>query len=146
MHAGLVTRTFPLVSSPLALHDRARVPRLLVVEDDVDLRPVFRRVFRALQPRVALDWARGVDEAIALLRRRRHRYVLADYMLEDGTGLAIRRWLEYFAPRVVFAYMSALPLRQELGAGAATQAAFLAKPFSVDELRSFVGELTAARA
>ena len=105
-----------------------------MVEDDLDLEPVFRRVLHAVDPELRLVWARSAREAIQLLQGRPVGFVVADYMLGDALGSQVQRWLERHDPKVPFAMISALPLSAELLRADGTRVPFLPKPFSVDSL------------
>ncbi len=130
-------------SAPEALLS-ARAERALIIDDDTDLRPIFRRALRRLDPRIRMDWARGVEEGLALIRRRKPDYVVIDYLLEDGSGLAVKRWLDTLAPQLPYAMISAVPLRSELSEDEGGEIRFLPKPFSMDQLAGFLSELRAA--
>jgi DNA-binding response OmpR family regulator len=115
--------------------------RVLVVEDDLDLEPVFRRVLHAVDPELRLLWAKSAREAIQLLQGRPVGFVVADYMLGDMPGSQVQRWLERHAPQVPFAMISALPLSAELLRSDGTRVPFLPKPFSLDALVQFLTRL-----
>jgi DNA-binding NtrC family response regulator len=115
--------------------------RVLVVEDDLDLEPVFRRVLHAVDPELRLLWARSAREAIQLLQGRPVGFVVADYLLGDAPGSQVQRWLERHSPGVPFAMISALPLSAELLRADGTRIPFLPKPFSVEALIQFLARL-----
>jgi DNA-binding NtrC family response regulator len=128
----------------------ARVPRaflrllderVLVVEDDLDLEPVFRRVLHAVDPELRLLWARSAREAIQMLQGRPVGFVVADYLLGDAPGSQVQRWLERHNPKVPFAMISALPLSAELLRSDGTRVPFLPKPFTVEALIQFLARL-----
>jgi DNA-binding NtrC family response regulator len=108
--------------------------RVLVVEDDLDLEPVFRSVLHTLDPDLRLVWARSAREAIQRLQGRPVGFVVADYLLGDAPGSQVQRWLERHSPEVPFAMISALPLSAELLRADGTRVPFLPKPFSVEAL------------
>jgi DNA-binding response OmpR family regulator len=112
--------------------------RVLVVEDDLDLEPVFRKVLHAVDPELRLLWARSAREGIQLLQGRPVGLVVADYMLGDAPGSQVQRWIERHAPSVPFAMISALPLTDELLRSDGTRVPFLPKPFSLEALIQFV--------
>jgi DNA-binding response OmpR family regulator len=132
----------------------ARVPRallrllderVLIVEDDLDLEPVFRKVLHAIDPELRLLWARSAREGIQLLQGRPVGIVVADYMLGDAPGSQVQRWLERHSPEVPFAMISALPLSAELLRSDGTRIPFLPKPFSLDALVQFLTRLRHTR-
>jgi DNA-binding NtrC family response regulator len=61
--------------------------RILLVEDDPDVRPLLEHVLA--MARHAVDVAVTVAEACALLGARTYDLVLADGLLPDGTGIAV---------------------------------------------------------
>jgi DNA-binding NtrC family response regulator len=115
--------------------------RVLVVEDDRDLEPVFRRVLRTIDPALQLDWTGGSPEAIRLLCRHSYRWVVADYLLDEGSGTAVKRWMDFFRPRVPFAMISGNQLPAELVRSQGRAVPFLPKPFSWNQLRGFLEQL-----
>lgn len=120
---------------------RLRRPRAIVVDDDEDLRPVFERALRALDPELRVDWALGVKEAVELLRRHDHDLVVADYMLGDGTGFLVKRWIDLRAPGKPFGMVSAYRVRAEGGRVTGRNIPFLPKPFGAAELQRFLEAL-----
>lgn len=118
---------------------RVRRPRLLVVEDDADLRRMIERIGQGLDSELAIDWASGVSSARALLARESYELVLADYLLEGReSGLRLRPYCLRFQPEARFAMMSVLPLAESLERAGQPQIPFLRKPFSPAQLRAFL--------
>lgn len=115
--------------------------RVLVLEDDQDLEPVFRVALRRIGRDIRLDWATGSSAAIRLLSRNSYDGVVADQMLTDGSGLAAKHWLEQFMPAMPFAMVSAAPLTTELARKQGGTIPFLPKPFSIDELHRLLARL-----
>lgn len=134
-----VDRAFPRPLLPI------RRPRALVVEDDEDLRPLFERTLHELDPELRVDWAASVTEAVEMLRRHEHELVVADYLLDDGTGLLVKRWIELRAPQTPFGMVSAYRVHAGGEPGEGRGFAFLPKPFGRGELRAFLGELRRGR-
>lgn len=63
------------------------MPRILLVEDDAELRLLLEHVLLGADYQV--DVADGVGSACAHLEKQRYDLVLADGRLEDGTGMAV---------------------------------------------------------
>lgn len=120
---------------------RVQRPRAIIVDDDEDLRPLFERALRVLDPELRLDWAVSVSEAVELLRRYDHELVVADYVLGDGTGLLVKRWIDLRAPDKPFGMISAYRVCTEALYVGGPGIPFLAKPFSRGELWSFLETL-----
>jgi len=130
-------------ASALAL---VRAERALIIDDDDALRPYFRRALGAVDPRIRMLWAHGVDAGLRLIRRAQPSFVVVDYLLEDGSGIAVKRWLDLFRPDLPYAMISALPVREEIDGSSSRIPRFLAKPFSFADLIALLGELRNERA
>ena len=120
-------------------------PRMLVVEDDLDLQPVVWRAAYSIDPLLIVDWATSAGSARRRLESRRYVLVLADYLLAEGSsGLRVARWARPASGR--FAMMSAFPVRDEMVGCGLAGCPFLPKPFSLRQLRGFLlGLLPASR-
>lgn len=117
---------------------RIRSRRMLVVEDDPDLRDVFEYVGAAVDPDLVLDWAENVPDAVRHMERERYDVVVSDYLLdESGSGLTLRHWCDSHRPRTRFAMMSAFPIG-DVTSGSDLPTPFLPKPFTVAQLRRFL--------
>ena len=117
---------------------------ILVVDDDPDILETCARI---LQPsgHDCLTATHGA-QALQVVRSRRLDLIVADLKMPDMDGLTLLANAHRFAPQipvVIFtAYASAESARQARAAGAA---AYLAKPFSVDQLREVVNRVLAER-
>jgi two-component system response regulator HydG len=107
--------------------------RLLIVEDDAEIRNLMVAIFKRGTHEV--DWAGDGDTAMKLLRERHYDVVLADYMLPGADGLTVLREAKKHDPAteviVVTAHgtMQSVALAMRLGAFDYVQ-----KPFEVSEL------------
>ena len=139
-----------MISHALATHQQpplsCRTPlnpfrrRLLVVEDDLDMRPIFDRIRSAIASNLQLDWAVSVPDAVDWMNRIDYDLVISDFLLEGhDSGLTLKHWCEYSHPMTPFVMMSAFPVADSL-AGANPSSAFLRKPFTVEQLRAFIVE------
>lgn len=136
-HADYAQAAFPILPELRP----ARLRRLLVVEDDADLRAVFERVGASVDPHLVMDWAESVPDAMQRMNRERYDLVLSDFLLDErGSGFSLKTWCEYNHPTTLFAMMSAFPVAD--GArGSNPPIVFLPKPFTVGQLRSFLWAL-----
>ncbi|WP_296227568.1 sigma-54-dependent transcriptional regulator [Ralstonia sp. UBA689] len=110
---------------------------ILVVDDEADLRELLEISLRRMGHDVVL--ASGLAEARDALTRQRFALVLTDMRLGDGLGIDLVRQLSATADRtpvaVITAYGSAENAVDALKAGAFD---YIAKPLSLDQLRSLV--------
>ncbi len=121
--------------------DPAANPCALVVDDDLDLRAAFAVALRRVDPNLGLDWATSVQGAIEKLVKRPYEFVVADYLLDDGVGIEVKRWVDRFEPGLPLAIVSAFPFSQELVRRGGPEVPFLAKPFALQELRDLLATL-----
>ncbi|TXD90028.1 response regulator [Mitsuaria sp. TWR114] len=112
-------------------------PRLLVVDDEPDLRTLYEMTL--LREGFSLDSAGTVEDALELLGTRRYDAVITDMRLPDGSGLDILRWLEQQGRSeralVITAYGSAENAVEALKAGAYD---YLTKPVDLRQFRMVV--------
>jgi len=122
--------------APVADATHERVPAVLVVDDEADLRELLSLTLGRLG--LDVDTADSLGSARDLLARRRYALCLADMRLPDGTGLEL---VQQVAARgdtpiaVITAYGSAENAVAALKAGAFD---YLAKPVDLDQLRLLV--------
>ncbi len=117
---------------------RLRRPRLLVVEDDLEMWRLIERAVRAASPDAAIHWAADADGARVALERYDFDAVIADFLLPDSTsGWSVLRLSRALQPRARIAMASALPLRPPGSEGVP----FLRKPFDLARCREFVTRL-----
>lgn len=117
-------------------------PRMLVVEDDLDLEPVLRRLVASIRKDVTVDWARDARSARELLAIHFYDAVLVDQCLgEEGSGLGLRACCWESQPQAIFAVMSAWPLSDYLHSVGGAGTPFLRKPFALAECRALLRSL-----
>jgi CheY-like chemotaxis protein len=63
--------------------------RVLLVDDDASIRAAYRSMLTGHMPGLRIEEAGGAVEAIRLLKKERYDCVFLDYMMDDGTGLAV---------------------------------------------------------
>ena len=111
--------------------------RILVVDDEPDLRITYERLLRREGYRVVTAGSRG--EGLHLVVADPPRLVISDLKLPDGDGIEIVRAARALAPPVpvivVTAFASSATREAALASGAA---AILAKPFAASELLRLV--------
>jgi len=116
----------------------AATPRLLVVDDEPDLRTLYELTL--LREGYEIDSAGSVAEALAHLQAAQYSAIITDMKLPDGSGLALLRWLEQSGrPEkaiVITAFGSAENAVEALKAGAFD---YLTKPVDLRQFRLVVG-------
>ncbi|HEV8324343.1 MAG TPA: response regulator [Myxococcota bacterium] len=114
---------------------------VLVVDDEADVRGLIVDVLQCEGYEACA--ARDGRAALAAAARRPPDVVALELVLHDADGVEVARQLLARAPRVRFVFVSALLRR---GAQAARQfsAAFVPKPFRVDQLSTAVRDAFAA--
>src|SRR5574343_1433472 len=113
-------------------------PRLLVVDDEPDLRTLYELTL--LREGYEIDSAGSVTEAQDHLQAGTDSAVITDMKLPDGSGLSLLRWLEQAGrPEktvVITAFGSAENAVEALKAGAYD---YLTKPVDLRQFRLVVG-------
>jgi len=118
---------------------------ILVVEDDVSLQPIVRRMVRKLDPDATIEWATDVDNAITLIdghHDQRYDLILADVILDgDRSGLDLIRECE------VKKIASSCVVTSGSGEGilGGAQYPFLPKPYDFDTFRKCIAPYLAPR-
>jgi len=114
-----------------------RPPRVLVVDDEADLRELLELTLVGMG--LDVDCAGSIAEAGTLLERHDYALCLTDMRLPDGDGLGLVATINRGYPQtpvaVITAYGSAENAVAALKAGAFD---YLAKPVALDALRSLV--------
>ena len=88
---------------------------VLIVEDDLALRPLWERAF--LSKKVVIDWATSLEEAEHHIRTRftqnqPYNLVIADISLE-GKGTGIDLWNRYGEEASNFVFVTGLPITKQ---------------------------------
>jgi DNA-binding NtrC family response regulator len=114
---------------------RIRNPRVLIVEDDKDLWPILDRVGWLVDSDLVIDFAEDANSALThLLDDERYDAVLADVQLPNRhTSVWVLEKSQRLQPWADVALMSAHPCDVDI--------AFLSKPFSIRQCRSFLTDL-----
>ena len=87
---------------------------VLIVEDDLALRPLWEKVFSSINKGIRVDWATSAEDAESLIRFKYthgqpYHLVIADISLE-GKETGIDLWNKYGEEVSNFAVVSALPI------------------------------------
>ncbi|MBL8383728.1 MAG: sigma-54-dependent Fis family transcriptional regulator [Burkholderiales bacterium] len=115
----------------------AQAPRVLVVDDEADIRELLELTL--VRMGLDVDQAAGVAEARARLAERDYDLCLTDMRMEDGDGLDLVRFISESRAdtpvAVITAFGSADNAVAALKAGAFD---YLSKPVALDQLRALV--------
>jgi len=115
----------------------ARVPRVLVVDDEANLRELMELTLVGMG--LDVDVAADLGEARRLLAQQQYSLCLTDMRLPDGNGIELVRLITARSPdtpvAVITAYGSAENAVAALKAGAFD---YLAKPVGLDSLRALI--------
>lgn len=116
---------------------QGEILRVLVVDDEADIRELLDLTLARMG--LAVDCAASLSEAYDFLAKNSYQLCLTDMRLGDGTGLDLVRYvnanLSNLPVAVVTAYGSTENAVAALKEGAFD---YLAKPVSLDQLRSLV--------
>ena len=115
----------------------AKIPRVLVVDDEADLRELLELTLVGMG--LDVDCAADLKAARDLLQRHRYALCLTDMRLPDGDGLSLVSWIsenrQEVPVAVITAFGSADNAVAALKAGAFD---YLSKPVALDSLRALV--------
>jgi DNA-binding response OmpR family regulator len=118
---------------------------VLIVEDDVFLKPVLARLLYSLDPSMSIHWSTTVEDARQALRENIPDAMLVDCLLGKGeSGLELWHEVREEFPQVPFLMMSGLSdttLRKMKSAADPEIPATIQKPFRLSDLRNRVREL-----
>jgi diguanylate cyclase (GGDEF)-like protein len=109
-------------------------PRLLFVDDDPSLGPIFRRTVRRFS--YEADIARSGAEALELVRKHKYPIVVTDLMMPDIDGIALMEQLSAIDPNTTFVLVTGshdLRLRGNTAVDGQI-ASVLIKPWEADQL------------
>lgn len=116
------------------------ITTLLVVDDATIIRHLIRRTLRHVRPSATVVDAAGVGTALQALREGAITAILTDIHLPDGSGLHVLAAAQAQLPALPVVCMSSDTSAKPdvLAAGAA---AFLPKPFALEQLLMVLQEL-----
>jgi CheY-like chemotaxis protein len=124
---------------------RAKTPKILVVEDDLELSLVIEKVLRSIDNTLHLDWATSAEAAIEHLERnlvdessRPYDLIIADIFLDGrSTGIDFWRTSQELFPNTPVLITSALSLDRffsTIGTESISPP-YLQKPFTLGECK-----------
>lgn len=120
----------------------SRERRMLLVEDDEELRTVLSRAAARSIPDLVVDWASDLRTARDRLQRGHYDAVLVDYCLgPQERGDRLYPVCAHHQPAACFAVMSARPLEELLRLAPGRDLPLLPKPFTTEEFGDFVHSL-----
>ena len=129
-----------MAAIPLKLNSHAA--RVLVVDDDDSYCTIIRELL--VRNGYAVRVAYSVEEAMGLLQEERPDLILTDLMMPEVDGITFIRQLRSMPPHsgIPTIVVSALVLARERAAAAQAGAdAFVAKPFSIQQLQATIQEV-----
>src|SRR4051794_29686819 len=86
-----------------------RTKSILVVEDDLFLKPLMCKVIDSIDPSIQLRWATSVEDALVALETGHFSLIISDYLLQGSrTGLALWDVCKKKYPKIPFLMMSGL--------------------------------------
>jgi DNA-binding response OmpR family regulator len=122
--------------------NRSRRPAILVVDDDETFCAIMAEILRMYRARVFT--ALSAEQAMEVLERERPDLILTDVMMPEVDGLTFVRRIRSGAARErvpIIIVSAGVSHREQAAALQAGADQFLAKPFSITELRAAVGNL-----
>lgn len=105
---------------------------ILVVEDDLSLRPILEKFFKRVDSKIHIQWATSAEDATRGLKEHNVDLILSDYTLAGkNTGLDLWDYCAQSCPKTPFVITSALSPQQFYKRVGRTRScpAFLPKPF-----------------
>jgi CheY-like chemotaxis protein len=113
------------------------MPRIMIVEDESDVREFLSRALHRLLPAAEIDTAENGSEALQLFQQRRYDLILTDQRMPimRGTDLLMAVRAEGSDVPVVFITADMIAEEQALQAGAS---AVFIKPVSLRQLRKIL--------
>ena len=122
--------------------DTAKTLRILLVEDDSSIYKIIEIGMRVLKEPYHLDHAISAEEGLELWNSEPYDLMLTDYNLRGMNGLALISFLKqqgFTTPMVLFTAYDTPQLRKQ--AREVGVAAFIAKPFFVDQFVNLARDL-----
>lgn len=118
--------------------------KILVVEDDLALKPILERICRAVDEECELKWVMSAVNAMTELRKSTFDLVIVDHLLEgDGTGMDVWRHCRKCYPNLPVLVMSGESREklQRYSGVANPEFAYLEKPIQVTQCKRILEDL-----
>jgi DNA-binding NtrC family response regulator len=77
---------------------------VLVVEDDLELEPLYSEIINSCDKNVNLTWTTSAERAVRELKRKPYDLIIADHLLPGHTGMDLWRYCKqkkFFVPFVL---------------------------------------------
>jgi DNA-binding NtrC family response regulator len=119
--------------------------RILIVEDDLALKPILTRICRSVDEESELSWVLSSVDAMTELRKHPFDLVILDHLLEgDGTGIDVWKHCQRCYPDLPVLMMSgeSRELLQYYSGLNNPQFAYMEKPIQVTTCKRLIEELT----
>jgi DNA-binding NtrC family response regulator len=85
---------------------------VLVVDDDLSIKPMMAKVLYSIDSELNLSWATNLEEAKTILHKRKQGLVISDYLLgENETGLELWDFCRKKYPAIPFIMISGLTVQ-----------------------------------
>lgn len=135
------TSHFDMRKSSYSKKASTNIQRILIVEDELSLKTVLEYIIRSVDKNIEIHWAVTAEKAMLYLNKYDYDFVLTDHYLEGSlTGLVVWKYTRKHYPQLPIAMMSSLKVHEflRLTKHLKETPAFLPKPFSYEEFKSFV--------
>ena len=116
---------------------------ILVVEDDVFLKPLIRQLISSVAPGAEIHWSTGVSDARKLLRKKKFDLIIADCLLGGDSGLVLWDYCKEKHPKIHMLMMSGLSAKtfEKLVGEKRALPPFVQKPFNIRECQGMIADL-----
>jgi DNA-binding NtrC family response regulator len=141
---ALATHASPLVLTGLLApplrrpEEPARPVRVLVVDDEEDIREAVQTLLPRVVPGVEVATAESAGAALEAVQRERYDLDMSDYRMPGGDGLELLREVRRTDARIPLVLFTAYPERRLASEAAQLHIDFVTKPLGSRELQRVV--------
>lgn len=109
--------------------------KVLVVEDDLALKPIISKILKLIDPKIELDWKTNVEVAKQVLNENDYALIIADFALQGKlTGIDLWKFCNDYYTKIPFIIISGMPIPTFLAMmGSEICPPILQKPFYLGE-------------